>query len=95
MSSFASPLQIAAVAAAVAWPLAAGLGVVAWSKARAAREAKRRARLDGQLRGMFTQLEGRGMSPRLALVVEALEEHDDLTAAADRAKAAARTGAAT
>lgn len=89
MSSFASPLQIAAVAAAVAWPFAAGLGVVLWSKARAAARARRDAALEGDLQGMFRQVEARGVPARLALVVDALEEHDALSAAADRAKAAA------
>lgn len=89
MSSFAPPLQIAAVVAAVAWPFAAGLGVVLWSKARAAAKARRAATLDGDLQGMFRQVEGRGVPARLALVVDALEEHDALTAAAERAKAAA------
>ncbi|HEY8617226.1 hypothetical protein [Phenylobacterium sp.] len=93
MSSFASPLQIATVAAAVAWPFAAGLGVVLWSKARAAGHARRRAAVDSQLQGMFRQVEARGVPPRLALVVDALEEHEALKAAADRAKKASRTGA--
>ena len=53
MSSFASPLQIAAVVAAVAWPFAAGLAVVLWSKARAAARARREDTLDGDLQGMF------------------------------------------
>lgn len=89
MSSLASPLQIAAVVAAVGWPFAAGLGVVMWSKARAAAKARRARALDGDLQDMFRQVEARGVPARLALVVDALEEHDALSAAADRAKTAA------
>ena len=93
MGSLGSPLQIAAVVAAVAWPFAAGLGVVLWSKARAAAKARRASALDGDLQAMFRQVEARGVPARLALVVDALEEHDALSAAADRAKTAAPTKA--
>ena len=96
MGSFASPLQIAAFAAAVGWPLAAGLGVVLWSKARAARRAKAEAQLDSELKGLFRQVERRGVPERLALVVDALEEQDALAPPSEPAKAApTRTGAPT
>ncbi|WP_374470883.1 hypothetical protein [Phenylobacterium sp.] len=95
MSSITSPLQIATVAAAVAWPFAAGLGVVLWSKMRAAGQARRQAAVDAELKGLFRQVEGRGVPPRLALVVDALEEHDALAAAAERAKAGSRSEAPT
>lgn len=93
MSSFASPLQIAAVVAAVAWPFAAGLGVVLWSKGRAAARARRASALESDLQGMFRQVEARGVPARLALVVDALEEHEAVSAAADRARTAAAAAA--
>jgi hypothetical protein len=74
MSSFASPLQIAAIIAAAGGPLAAGLGVVLWSKARAAGRDRHQAQLDTRLRTMFEVLESRPASPQLDLVVDALEE---------------------
>lgn len=93
MGSLGSPLQIAAVVGAMALPFAAGLGVVLWSKVRAAAKARRATALDGDLQTMFRQVEARGVPARLALVVDALEEHDALTAAAERAKTAAATKA--
>jgi uncharacterized iron-regulated membrane protein len=95
MSLFASPLQIATVVAAVSWPFAAGLGVVLWSKARAAGRARRQAALDSQLHGMFRAVEARGVPQRLAMVVEAMEEHEALTAAAKRAKTTSKSSATT
>ncbi|WP_395670393.1 hypothetical protein [Phenylobacterium sp.] len=74
MSGFASPFQIAAVLAAAGAPLAAGLGVVLWSKLRAANRARHEAELDADLKTMFQTLEGRATPPQLNLVVEALEE---------------------
>jgi hypothetical protein len=74
MSSFASPLEIAAVVAAAGGPLAAGLGVVLWSKLRAAGRTRQQAELDVRLRTMFDALESRPSSPQLNLVVDALEE---------------------
>jgi hypothetical protein len=93
MSSIASPLQIATVAAAVTWPFAAGLGVVLWSKARAASQARRRATLDSDLKGMFSEVERRGVPPRLALVIDTLEEHEAMAAAAARKKTVTPSGA--
>lgn len=75
MALAVSPVQIAVVAAAVGWPLMAGLAVVAWSKARAAAQAAKTADLDARLKGLYRTVELRGTPPRLAVVVDALEEH--------------------
>lgn len=93
MSSFASPLQITAIAAAVTWPLAAGLGVVAWSKFRAGAHTRRVAAVEGKVRGLYRTLEVQPVPDRFALVVDALEEGDAIAAAAAHkrpAKARAR-----
>lgn len=82
MSSFASPLQMTTIAAVAAWPLAAGLGLVIWTKFRAAAHARRMGRVDLQVRGMFRAVELQPMPDRLALVVDALEEQDAIAAAA-------------
>lgn len=87
MTSLAPSLQIAAVAAAVGWPFAAGLGVVLWSKARAAERQRRMAALEGDLRNLYRDVEGRPLPDRLALVVEALEEAEALKPAAPAAPA--------
>ena len=68
-----SPLRIAVIAAAVAWPLAAGLAVVMWSRGRAARHAVRAADLDARLRGFFRTVELRAAPPALASVIDTLE----------------------
>lgn len=78
MSSLAPSLQIAAVAAAVGWPFAAGLGVVVWSKARAAKRRRKMATLEGDLGRLYRDVEDRPIPDRLALVVEALEEAEAL-----------------
>jgi hypothetical protein len=80
MSSFASPLQIALVAAAVTWPFAAGLGVVLWSRARAVAHANRQAVLSGQLRSLYRSVESWPLPPQLRLTVEAIEEQEAMTA---------------
>lgn len=90
MSVLPPTLQIATVASAVVWPLAAGLGIVMWSKARAAAHARRVAAMEAKLRGMFRELEDRGVPPQLAMVVDALEEGEALTSV--RAKDAAVAG---
>jgi hypothetical protein len=82
MSAFASPLQITAITAAVAWPLAAGLGLVVWSKFRAGAHQRRAMALDGRMRGLYREMEVQPTPDRLALVVDALEEHDAIAAAA-------------
>lgn len=74
MTSFASPLEIAAAAAAVGWPLAAGLGVVLWSRRRASRRQQRLAAVDAELQTMFRSIEATPAPDRLTLVVEALDE---------------------
>lgn len=87
MATLAPSLQIAAVAAAVGWPFAAGLGVVLWSKARAAERRRRMAALEGDLRHLYRDVEGRPIPDRLALVVEALEEAEALQPTAPRTPA--------
>lgn len=94
MSAFASPIQMTAVAVALGWPLAAGLGVVLWSKARAAGHSRKAAMVDANLKGMFQAVEARGVPARLSLVVDALEEHEALKAAGERAKAQASRSSA-
>jgi hypothetical protein len=79
MSSYAAPLQIAAI---TALPLCLGFAVVLWSKVRAAGYAKRITGVDVGVRGMFRAVELQPMPERLALVVDALEEHDAIAAAA-------------
>ena len=74
MIEVSSPLQIAALAAAVGWPLIAGLGVVLWSKARAAERARKLAAAEGEMRGLYRKMEAEPVPERLLLVVEALEE---------------------
>ena len=81
MVGLASPLQIATLASALAWPLLAGVGVVFWSRARAAAHARRVAAMEGHLKGMFRTLETKPVPERLALVVEALEEGEELAPA--------------
>lgn len=80
MSSLAAPLQIAALVAAIVWPLAAGASLVLWTKARAADRRRKLALIDGGLQGMFRTVETQPVPDRLALVVDALEEHDEITA---------------
>ena len=82
MGNLASPLQIATVASALAWPLIAGVGVVFWSKARAAAHARRVLAMEGRLQGMYRTLESKPVPPHLALVVEALEEGEAMAPAA-------------
>lgn len=93
MTTLAPSLQIAAVAAAVGWPFAAGLGVVLWSKARAAERQRRMAALEGDLRNLYRDVEGRPIPDRLALVVEALEEAEALKPAAAVAPTTRRVAA--
>lgn len=79
MSSFVAPLQIAAI---VALPLTLGLAVVVWSKVRAGQYVRRMAGVDATVRGIFRAVELQPMPERLSLVVDALEEHDAIAAAA-------------
>lgn len=82
MSSYAAPLQIAAVCAAVRWPLSVGLALVLWSRVRAAERRRRLAALDAGLAGMFRAVQAEPVPGRLELVVEALEERDAMAAPA-------------
>ena len=84
MNSLNSPLEILVIAVALAWPLAAGLGVVFWTKTRAAERQRRHAALDAGLKGMFHGLEERPTPERLSLVMEALEEAEAMKAAASK-----------
>jgi hypothetical protein len=86
MDNLASPLQVATVASALVWPLVAGVGLVFWSKARAAAHARRVAAMEDQLQGMYRTLETKPVPERLALVVEALEEGEALAPAASRGR---------
>lgn len=79
MSSFAEPLQIAATTAAIVWPLAAGVTLVLWTRARAADRQRKLALIDGGLQGMFRTVAGQGVPDRLELVVDALAEHEAMT----------------
>jgi hypothetical protein len=80
MSSFADPLRIAAASAALVWPLAAGVTVVLWTKARAAERRRRLGLIDDGLQGMFHTVATQPVPERLELVVEALEEHAEIVA---------------
>ena len=82
MSSFASPLQLTTIAAVAVWPLAAGLALVVWTKFRAAGHQRRLARVETHVRGLFREVELQPVPERLAIVVDALEEHDAIAAAA-------------
>lgn len=89
MSAFASPLQITLVSAAVAWPLAAGLALVTWSKFRAGAHVRRATVLENRVRGLYRDVELQPTPDRLTLVVEALEEHDAIAAAGARRRVTA------
>jgi hypothetical protein len=93
MSSFASPLQVALIAAAVAWPFVAGLGVVLWSKSRARAHADRQAALSFELRSLYRSVEAKPLSPQLRMTLDAIEEQEAMTADARRGGATQRPGA--
>jgi uncharacterized protein HemX len=80
MGNLASPLQFATVASAFLWPLAAGVAVVVWSKARAAAQARRVAAMEGQLQALYRAVEAKPVPARLTMVVEALQEGEELAA---------------
>jgi hypothetical protein len=80
-------LEVAIVVAAMGWPLAAGLLVVLWSKARAAERLRREASLQGHLKGLYRGVAEQPVPERLALVLEALEEGEALAARATEAPA--------
>lgn len=78
-------MQVATVANALGWPLAAGAAVVAWSRMRAAAHARRLAAAESRLQGLYQTLEARPVPSRLTQVVDALEEAEELgTGAASR-----------
>jgi hypothetical protein len=79
MTSFAAPPQFAAATSAIVWPLAAGVTLVLWTKARAAERRRRLALIEGGLQGMFRTVQGQPVPERLELVVDALEEHEAMT----------------
>jgi hypothetical protein len=89
MDAFASPAGIALAAAAVGWPLLAGLAVVVWSKRRAAAAARKAQALDARLKGFYRAVELRGAPERLELVIDTLDEQAQVEAAA-QAQAASR-----
>jgi hypothetical protein len=93
MTSFAAPLQIAAATSAIVWPLAAGVSLVLWTKARAAERRRRLAMIEGGLKGMFRTVQGQPVPDRLELVVDALEEHEAMTKFAEASARARRKAA--
>ena len=93
MTSLAPSLQVAAIVAAVGWPLAAGLGLVMWSKVRAGERQRRMAALQRDLRGLYHGVEAQPVPERLAMVVDALEEGEALQPRNAGMPAKARVGA--
>jgi hypothetical protein len=94
MGNLASPFEIASIASALLWPLAAGVAVVFWSKKRAADRARRLAEMEGQVRSLYRTVEARPVPQHLTMVVEALEEGEALApGAADEGKVDARSAA--
>ena len=75
MTSLADPLHIAAVFAAVLWPLALGVSLVLWSKLRAAERRRRLNAIEGGLQGLFGAVAAQPVPERLELVVDTLAEH--------------------
>ncbi|HEX3701116.1 MAG TPA: hypothetical protein VHV27_10640 [Phenylobacterium sp.] len=75
----ADPMQIAAISAAIVWPLAAGATLVLWTKARAAERRRRLALIEGGLQGMFRAVARQPLPDHLELVVDALEEHVEMS----------------
>jgi hypothetical protein len=86
-----SPLRIAVAAAAVGWPLVAGLAVVLWSKARAAAQSAKAADLDARLKGLYRTVELRETPPALAVVIDALDEHQAIQASLSAKAPSARS----
>jgi hypothetical protein len=92
MGAVPTPLQFAAVIGALVAPLAAGVAVVVWTKARAAARARRVEAMEGQLKDLYHTIASEPAPTRLAMVVEALEEGEQLApaaAAVGKAKSAA------
>lgn len=82
MSELSSSLEVATVANALLWPLAAGAAVVAWSKSRASARARRLAEIEAQMQSAYRDVEAEPTPARLSLVIEALEEGEELAGAA-------------
>lgn len=76
MSNLVSSLQIATVANALLWPLAAGAVVVVLWRMRA--RAQRVAAAEDQLASLYRTIETDPVPPQLAMVIEALEEGEEL-----------------
>jgi len=72
-------MQVATVANALIWPLAAGAAVVAWTKLRAAAHTRRAAAAERRLKDFYQTLETRPAPEGLVQVVDALEEGRELT----------------
>lgn len=87
MGEAPNPLQLATLGGALLWPLAAGVAVVVWSKARAAARAKQVATMEGKLKELYRTVESKPAPSRLMLVVDALEEGDELAAGGTNAGA--------
>jgi hypothetical protein len=92
-----APVHLAAATAAIAWPAAAGVTLVLWSRARAAERRRRLAVLEGGIKGLFRAVESQPLSPQLELVVEAIAEQAAMSAqtkapAPRRRRKAAPTG---
>lgn len=79
MNASTSFVQVATVANALIWPLAAGVAVVVWSRIRAAAHARRAAAAEQRLRDRYRSLEAQPVPPRLMQTVDALEEGEELT----------------
>ena len=91
MGLFGSPGEIALVAAAVGWPVLAGVAVVAWSKRRSAMAQRKEAELNARLKGLYRTVELREPPEHLTLVIDKLEEQTQVeTAVAARQSAGER-----
>ena len=82
MGATTSFMQVATVANALVWPLAAGAAVVVWSRVRAAAHARRTAAVEQQMRNAYRALETRPAPRELVRVVDALDEGEALAAQA-------------
>ena len=78
-----SPMEMAAIVAALGWPLLAGLALVVWTKLRAGAQQRQQAALDAELKGMFRSIETRPAPERLTMVVDALEEGEAMKPSTD------------
>jgi hypothetical protein len=87
MGALASPLQFAAAGGALILPLAAGVAVVVWSKARAARHARRVAATERELASLYRSVELQPVPQRLAMVIDAVEEGEELASSTAKGKA--------